>query len=77
MCDQFQIQDGNVPLPSFHIREKAPVNSDLLGHLRLSPAVLSTQLPDSVSQANEQVFGHEPASWTVVNQLQTVFTQQS
>jgi hypothetical protein len=56
--NQLQIQDRNITFPTLDIRQKTPINPYSLGHLDLSPTVLSAQLSNPVSQANEQVFGH-------------------
>jgi hypothetical protein len=37
------------------------------------PAALLPHLPNAISQADEQVFGHRPASSSVAFQLQIVF----
>jgi len=73
--DQFQVENRDISFSPLDIRQKAPVNADLLSKFNLSPAVLLSELPNPISQARQQVSGHDPASSRVGNQLQIVFTQ--
>lgn len=61
---QIQVENRNIPLPPLHVGQETPVDPDFLGHYDLSPAAFLPKLPNSGSQANEQV-GHELASWLV------------
>jgi hypothetical protein len=63
--DEFEIQDRDIPLSALHVRQETPVNPNSLGHFRLSPTTSFPQFPYPISQASEQILGHEPASWRV------------
>jgi len=53
-----QIENGNVPLAPFDVRQETAINAYLLRHFYLSPATFLPQLPNPFSQANEQGVWH-------------------
>jgi hypothetical protein len=74
---QVQIKDRHISFSALHIRQKTPINTDPFGEFDLRPPVLLSQFANTVSQPDEQVSRHDPASSLVANQLQIVFTQHN